>query len=151
MIEIKSFFGDWKEVTKEQAEDFYRTYQNGSTAIETDDKHKYFNQHHIRGGHVLVSGKVETTEEQTERLFDGYKKRLMTEGRSEEHLNDPSRFNCIEYLCYFPKINPYEMAASLIKSGYIVLYDDTSISRTENRKKEKCVNRLINKVERCKL
>ena len=75
----------------------------------------------------------------------------MTEGRSEEHLNDPSRFNCIEYLCYFPKINPYEMAASLIQSGYIVLYDDTSISRSENRKKEKCVNRLINKVERCKL
>lgn len=60
MLEIKSFFGDWKEVTKEQAEVFYKTFQNGSIAVKADDKHKYFNEHHIRGGHVLVSGKVET-------------------------------------------------------------------------------------------
>lgn len=49
MLEIKAFLGDWKEVTKEQAEDFYRTFQNSSTTIKADDKHKYFNEHHIRG------------------------------------------------------------------------------------------------------
>ena len=147
MIEIKSFFGDWKEVTKEQAEDFYRTYQNGSTAIKGEDKHRYFNEHHIRGGHVLVSGEVETTDEQRERTFKHYKKRLATEGRSEKHLNDPIRFNCIEYLCSFPKINPYEMAASLARSGYKILYNDSSISRLENKKKEKCVNKLVKTME----
>lgn len=151
MIEIKTFFGDWKEATKEQAEAFYKTFQRGSTAIKAEDKHKYFNDHRIRGGHVLLSGKVETTEEQKERMFKHYKNILATEGRSEEHLNDPIRFNGIEYLCSFPKINPYEMAASLIQSGYMILYDDTSISRLENKKKEKYVNRLINRVERCKL
>lgn len=147
MIEIKPFFGDWKEATKEQAEEFYRTYQDKSTAIKSYDKHSYFNDHHIRGGHVLLSGKIETTEEQTERVFDGYKK-IMTEGRSEEHLNDPIRFICIEYLCFFPQIAPYKMAASLILSGYTVLYDDTSISGLENKKKEKRVNRLINRAEK---
>lgn len=143
MIEIKSFFGDWKESTKEQAEAFYRTFQSGSTAIKADDKHEYFNEHHIRGGHVFLSGEVETAEEQKERIFKHYKNILATEGRSEEHLNDPIRFNCIEYLCSFPKINPYEMAASLARSGYIILYDNSSISQSENKKKEKCVNKLI--------
>lgn len=97
----------------------------------------------LGGGHVLLSGVVETTEEQKERIFKYYKNILATEGRSEEHLNDPIRFNCIEYLCSFSKINSYEMAASLARSGYIILYDDSSISQLENKKKEKCVNKLI--------
>lgn len=148
MLEIKSFFGDWKEATKEQAEAFYKTFQNGSTAIKADDKHKYFNEHHIRGGHVLLSGEVETAEEQKERMFKAYKKILATKGRSEEHLNNPIRFNCIEYLCSLPGINPYEMAASIIQSGYMVLYDDSSINRLENEKKKKRVNKLIKVLDR---
>lgn len=143
MIEIKPFIEDWKEVTKEQAEEFYKVFPNGSTTIKTDDKHNYFNDHHIRGGHVLYNGEVETTEEQKERIFDAYKKRLMTDGRSEEHLNVPIRFNCIEYQCFLPKIDPYEMAASLIHSGFTIIFDDSSISEIENRKKEKRLKRLI--------
>lgn len=74
MIEIKFLFGDWKEATKEEAEKFYRTFQEGSAAIKTEDKQEYFNKHHIRGGHVLSTGKVETVEEQKERVFNHYKK-----------------------------------------------------------------------------
>lgn len=74
MIEIKFLFGDWKEATKEEAEKFYRTFQEGSAAIKTEDKQEYFNKHHIRGGHVLSTGKVETVEEQEERVFNHYKK-----------------------------------------------------------------------------
>lgn len=72
MLEIKSFFKDWKEVTKEQAEAFYKIFQSGCTTIEADDR-QYFNDRHIRGGHVLLSGKIETTEEQRERIFNCYK------------------------------------------------------------------------------
>ena len=38
MIEIKPFIEDWKEVTKEQAEEFYKVFPNGSTTIKTDRK-----------------------------------------------------------------------------------------------------------------
>lgn len=132
MLEIKSFFGDWKTVTKEQAEDFYRTFQNGSIAIRGEDKHRYFNKHHIRGGYVLLSGEVETTEEQRERIFN-YTKKDIKKGNF-------TRFNVIEYICSFPKINPYVMASTLIKEGVKIVFDDSSISEKENKKKEKfCV------------
>lgn len=51
------------------------------------------------------------------------------------------RFNVIEYMCSFPKINPYDMAVALSKDGYEIKFDDTSISAEENIKKK-------NKVER---
>lgn len=64
MLEIKTFFGDWKEVTKEQAEMFYEHFLEHATAVAWNDRHDYFNKNHIRGGHVLLNGKVETFQEQ---------------------------------------------------------------------------------------
>lgn len=74
----------------------------------------------------------------------------MIEGRSKEHLNDPIRFITIEYFCSFTEINPYEMAVSLIQSGYTILYDDSSINKLENGKKEKRVNKILDE-KGCKL
>lgn len=140
MLEIKSFSGDWKEATKEQAEDFYKIYRKGSVVIEgADEELKYFNAHHIRGGHVLLSGKIETTYEQKERMFYHYKKYI---AKNSININE-IRFGVIEYVCSFPQIDPYEMAASLIQSGYTILYDDSAISASENKRKEKHVNKLI--------
>lgn len=142
MLEIKAFFGDWKEATREQAEKFYKTWYEGSQNIAESSKHKYFNEHHIRGGHVLLNGTVETTEEQKERVFNHYKNDLQSianRTRQAEIL----RFNVIEYVCNFPKINPFVMAASLAEDGFTILYDDSSISTTENRRKEKQVKRLL--------
>lgn len=142
MLEIKTFFGDWKEVTREQAEAFYNNFYNGSQAIKMIDKHKYFNKYHIRGGHVLLTGKVETTEEQKERVFNHYKNDLQNIANRTRDGKE-LRFNCIEYVCNLPKINPFAMAASLIKDGFTILYNDSSISTAENRRKEKQVKKLL--------
>lgn len=78
--------------------------------------------------------KNETAQEKKVRIFNAYKKRLSKDGKT--------RFNVVEYLCRFPKINPYKMAASLINDGITVLFDDTSISAAENKRKEKIVLKL---------
>lgn len=85
----------------------------------------------------MLNGKVETTEEQKERVFKTYKNRLIKES------NVMTRFNCIEYLCSFPKINPFIMAASIAKDGITILFDDTSISKKENIAKERKVKKLL--------
>ena len=142
MLEIKAYFGEWKEVTKEQAEHFYKTFCEGTTALKGDEKRKHFNKCHIRGGHVLMNGTVETTEEQKERVFQHYKNQLTKEVRNASG-NENIRFICIEYLCGFPKIDPFVMAASIIKEGITIVYDDSSISRAENKAKENKVNKLL--------
>lgn len=142
MLEIKAFFGEWKEVTKEQAESFYKVFCEGATAIKWKDRQKYFNDHHIRGGHIILNGKVETTEEQKERVFQAYKNRLTTEVRNASK-NEDIRFNVIEYLCKFPEIDPFVMAASIIKDGITILFDDTSISKKDNQAKKRKVNKLL--------
>lgn len=62
------------------------------------------------------------------RIFDHYKARLTKEG------NGKTRFNVIQYLCQFPMphIDPYEMAAALIKDGVDVAFDDSSITPGAN-------------------
>ena len=90
----------------------------------------------------MANGKVETTEEQQERVFQSYKNRLTTEVRNASK-NEDIRFNVIEYLCSFPKIDPFVMAASLIKDNIVILFDDTSISKKENQAKERRVNKLL--------
>lgn len=138
-LEIKTFFGDWKKVTKKQAEAFYRIFYEASTAIALQDKQKYFNDNHIRGGHIMLSGKVETADEQRRRIFQTYKNDLIKLAKMHERL----RFLCIEYVCSFSKINPYKMAASLIKDGVRIIYDDSSISQNENFKKRNKVKKEI--------
>ncbi len=137
MLEIKAFFGEWKEATKEQAENFYKTFCEGSTAIKWQDKQDYFNKHHIRGGHIIANGKAETTEEQKERVFKHYKNRL------EKDTDGKVSFSVIEYLCNFPKIDSFVMATSIINDGITILYEDSSISKKENEAKRRKVNRLL--------
>ena len=93
-LEIKTFFGDWKKVTKKQAEAFYRIFYEASTAIALQDKCRYFNDNHIRGGHIMLSGKVETNDERRNRIFQVYKNDLIKLARMYERL----RFLCIEYV-----------------------------------------------------
>jgi len=85
----------------------------------------------------MRANRTETAEEKKERIFQAYKKRLI--GDSDKNI----RFIVIEYLCSFPKINPFEMAASIAKDGITILYDDSSISKADNRAKESKVNKLL--------
>lgn len=90
----------------------------------------------------MLNTRIETAEEKQKRIFNCYKNRLMNECRNASG-NENIRFNCIEYLCSFPKIDPYVMAASIANDGITILFDDSSISREENRRKEKQVNKLL--------
>ena len=133
MLEIKTLFGDWKEVTKEQAEMFYEHFFEHATAVAWNDRHDYFNKHHIRGGHVMLNGKVETFEEQRKRVFNFYKKELITSAFEAGKV----RFLCIEYVCNNSKyVNPYDLAVSLRKDGFEILYNDSSITPKENERKK---------------
>lgn len=84
----------------------------------------------------------ETEEQKQKRIFQHYKNRLTKEVRNTSG-NKNIRFNVIEYLCSFPKINPFVMAASITNDGIMILYDDLSISREENRRKERQVKKLL--------
>ena len=85
----------------------------------------------------MTNTRIETAEEKQERIFKAYKNRLIKES------NGKTRFNVIEYLCSFPRIDPFVMAASIIKEGITIVYNDSSISKEENRRKEKQVNKLL--------
>lgn len=139
MLEIKTFFGDWKEVAKEQAEMFYEHFFEHATAVAWNDRHDYFNKNHIRGGHVLLNGKVETLDEQKERILNLYKKDLIKTAFEEGKV----RFICIEYLCKNSMhLNAYDMAVSILKDGYKILFDDSSITQKENEIKKRKVEKL---------
>ena len=90
----------------------------------------------------MTNTRIETAEEKKERVFQHYKNRLIKEVRNTSG-NENIRFICIEYLCGFHKIDPFVMAASLIKEGITIVFDDSSISRKENRRKEIQVNKLL--------
>lgn len=83
--------------------------------------------------------KKETAQEKENRIFNYYKKDL-------EKLNERNnflRFNVIEYVCSFSRIDPYKMAAVLSAEGKKIVYDDSSISKAENQKKERKVKKMI--------
>ena len=75
--------------------------------------------------------------------FSHYKNRLINEGLTEFGNIKHFRFSVIEYICQFPAIDPYEMAVSIIKDGYQVVYDDSAISKADNEIKERKVNKLL--------
>ena len=79
----------------------------------------------------------ETREEKEIRIFNHYKSRL------KKLDSEKIRFSTIEYLCYFPKIDPFKMAAALSRDGYKILFDDSSISAEENKRKEKNLKKLL--------
>ena len=80
----------------------------------------------------------ETSEQKEIRIFNSYKKDLEKLGKEHGQI----RMNCIEYVCSFPKINPFKMAKALKDDGYNILFDDSSISRTENEKKRQKVEKI---------
>lgn len=81
----------------------------------------------------------ETSEEKKERIFNFYKKDLEKLGAEKKEI----RFICIEYICRFPKINPYEMAAACANDNFKIIYDDSGISTSENRRKERKAKKFI--------
>ena len=80
----------------------------------------------------------ETAQEKEIRMFNLYKKDLEKLGEENGYI----RMNVIEYVCSFPKINPYKMAKALKTSGYNVVFDDSSISTEENEKKRRKVEKI---------
>lgn len=81
----------------------------------------------------------ETKEQKENRMFNFYKKDLGELSRKNNFL----RFNVIEYVCRFPGIDPYKMAATLSAEGVKIVFDDSSISAAENKKKERKVKKSI--------
>ena len=75
----------------------------------------------------------ETAEQKEIRIFNIYKKDLEKLGKEHGQI----RMNCIEYVCSFPKI-----AKTLKDDGYNILFDDSSISRAENEKKRRKVEKI---------
>lgn len=63
-------------------------------------------------------------------MFDFYKRRIINEVANSNPFG--IRFNCIQFLCAAPQLNPFLMAASLQLDGYTILFDDSSISHSEN-------------------
>ena len=82
--------------------------------------------------------KKETAQEKEKRMFNLYKKYLEKLGNNNGYI----RMNVIEYVCRFSKISPYKMAKSLKNSGYNVVFDDSSITREENEKKRRKVEKI---------
>lgn len=80
----------------------------------------------------------ETAAEKEKRMFELYKKDLERIGEEMGQV----RMIVIEYVCNFPQINPYKMAASIIFDGLKVVFDDSSISQKENERKRKAVEKL---------
>lgn len=79
------------------------------------------------------TGCVYYKEDKSKRIFNHYKTRLI--GTSNRSNPGFIRYNCIEYMCSFPGIDPVEMAASLQNDGYTVLFDDSSITAKQNKAK----------------
>lgn len=80
----------------------------------------------------------ETAAEKEKRMFEFYKSDLERLGKEVGFV----RMNVVEYVCSFPEINPYKMAATLIFDGFKVVFDDSSISQKENERKRKAVEKL---------
>ena len=80
----------------------------------------------------------ETTAQKEKRMFEFYKNDLERLGEEMGQV----RMNVIEYVCSFPKIDPYKMAASIVSDGFKVVFNDSSISQKENERKRKTVEKL---------
>lgn len=86
---------------------------------------------------------IETMEQKKARIFEAYKKRLCDPViLSDGTVISDVRYNVIQYLCKFPGIEPVEMAAAIISDGFNVLFDDSSISKSENEKNRRAVYKL---------
>ena len=80
--------------------------------------------------------------------FEAYKRRIMTEGLKPGEVKQSTRYNVIQYLCSFPKLDPDEMAAALMREGVEIRFDDSSISAADNAKHQRRVMRIVRAMER---
>ena len=78
----------------------------------------------------------ETAAQRDIRLFDFYQRRLLALVGGE-----PLRWVCVQYLCSFPGLSPYDMGAELMAEGVEIIYDDTAITRAENAAERRRVQR----------
>lgn len=81
----------------------------------------------------------ETAAQKEKRMFESYKSDLERLGKEGGFV----RMNVVEYVCSFPEIDPYKMAAAIVSDGFEVLFDDSSISQKENERKRKAVEKMI--------
>lgn len=73
-----------------------------------------------------------------QQMFIHYRNRIESEAP-----NHKTRFNVVQYLCSFPKIDSYKMAAVLMQDGFSIAFDDSSISTAENQRNRRCVYELV--------
>lgn len=71
-----------------------------------------------------------------ERIFLHYEQLLLN---TAARFNNRLRFLAIEYECSFPGIDPAAMAAALACDGCQIVFNDSTISAAENKKKEQRV------------
>ena len=90
---------------------------------------------------------VDGTPRTAPRMFAIYKRDLI---RTAKISGTPQelRYNCIQYLCQFPGIDPAEMAASLQNDGFTILFDDSSISAKENAANRASVSKAARRAAR---
>ena len=81
----------------------------------------------------------ETKEQKEIRLFNFYKKDFEKLSKEGNFL----RFICIDYVCRFPEIDPYKMAATLSAEGIKIIFDDSTINAAKNKGKKRKVKKLI--------
>ena len=81
-------------------------------------------------------------------MFETYKRHLMADGAQPGKVKQWTRYNVIQYLCSFPKLDPDEMAAALIREGVEIRFDDSSISAADNAKHQRRVMRIVRAMER---
>ena len=67
-------------------------------------------------------------------IFEAYKNLL-----KKESANNTIRFIVIEYLCFYPNLDPFMMAKCLVLDGYKIIFDDHSIGKLQNDIKKKKV------------
>ena len=81
-------------------------------------------------------------------MFETYKRYLMTDGAQPGKVKQWTRYNVIQYLCSFPKLDQDEMAAALMREGAEIRFDDSSISAADNAKHQRRVMRIVRAMER---
>ena len=84
------------------------------------------------------TGCIYRQEDKQKAIFALYKRDLSRLTSTNPH---GIRFNCIQYLCQFPGLDPVEMAASLHNDGFTILFDDSSISTKANAAHRTAVNK----------
>lgn len=81
---------------------------------------------------------IETEEQKKSRIFEHYKQYI----KKPVNKGGCIRFIVIEYVVRLTDIDPLKMAAELKKDGYIIAFDDSSISESENKRKRKAVEKI---------